>query len=92
MFKFEKQGYKLYSPPKTVVYHQWDKKARNTYQEDFKGDAERREAQKRSLEVIRKIIMSDEEFVESMKRRGVDMVRKTCEEKAQCGGIDPAFL
>jgi len=34
MYKFFKQGYELYSPPKTLSYHLWERSYRKTYKED----------------------------------------------------------
>lgn len=34
MIKFFNKGYQLYSPPKTVIYHLWERAYRRTYKED----------------------------------------------------------
>ena len=41
MLKFFKQGYQLYSPPRTVAYHLWERAYRKTYKEDHHPDLER---------------------------------------------------
>jgi [Skp1-protein]-hydroxyproline N-acetylglucosaminyltransferase len=38
MLKFFQKGYELYSPPKTVVYHLWERAYRKTYKDDSQKD------------------------------------------------------
>jgi len=45
MQKFNNKGYQLYSPPKTVSYHLWERAYRKTYKEDHDKDLERKEKQ-----------------------------------------------
>jgi [Skp1-protein]-hydroxyproline N-acetylglucosaminyltransferase len=43
MMKFHDKGYQLYSPPKTISYHLWDRAYRKTYKEDHIKDEIRKE-------------------------------------------------
>jgi [Skp1-protein]-hydroxyproline N-acetylglucosaminyltransferase len=42
MYKFFKKGYCLFSPPKTLAYHLWERSYRKTYKEDHNHDQERK--------------------------------------------------
>jgi hypothetical protein len=42
MHKFFKNGYQLYSPPKTLAYHLWERAYRKTYKEDHIKDQSRK--------------------------------------------------
>ncbi len=42
MYKFFKNGYQLYSPPKTLAYHLWERSYRKTYKEDHIKDLSRK--------------------------------------------------
>jgi len=53
MYKFFKKGYQLYSPPKTVVYHLWERSYRQTYKEDHIKDKLRYDRQQHCLEIIK---------------------------------------
>jgi hypothetical protein len=37
-------------------------------------------------------VLGDQAFVEEMKCRGVDMIKKEINEFVECGGLDPSFL
>ena len=41
MYKMHTKGYELYSPPKTIAYHLWEREYRKTYKEDHSKDQER---------------------------------------------------
>ncbi len=41
MLKFHQKGYELFSPPKTISYHLWERAYRKTYKEDHAPDTSR---------------------------------------------------
>eukprot|EP00347_Sterkiella_histriomuscorum_P020460 403337716 len=92
MYKFFKKDYALYSPPKTVAYHLWERKYRPTYKEDHQEDMERTQRQKDCQKLVKLIIDEDQEFIEEMIRRGVDFKNQSFNEVAQYGGIDQSFF
>ena len=42
MYKFFKEGFKIYSPTKTLAYHLWERSYRKTYKDDHINDQERK--------------------------------------------------
>lgn len=92
MSKFHKHGYQLYSPPKTVSYHLWERAYRKTYKDDHQKDQERKVQQAKCLEKIKDVLYNDESFLEELLKRGVDLKKMTFRESAQLGGIDASFL
>jgi hypothetical protein len=81
----------LYSPPKTVAYHLWERAYRRTYKEDHAGNEAKRTRQLECIARIKEIVLGDKAFVEEMMRRGVDLVNKEYTEDASNGGIDSSF-
>jgi hypothetical protein len=79
----------LYSPPKTIAYHLWERNYRKTYKEDHRQDLERLTRQKQCLEFIKSSLTSDKEFLDYLKcRAGVDLESGTFTEEAGNGFID----
>ena len=66
MYKFFKEGFKIYSPTKTLAYHLWERSYRKTYKEDHINDQERKEKQVNCIQFIKSTIISDEGFLEEM--------------------------
>jgi Glycosyltransferase (GlcNAc) len=73
MKKFFNKGYQLYSPPKTISYHLWERAYRKTYKEDHQEDTSRKQHQFECLQKIKDAVYTDHEFMQEMKKRGVDM-------------------
>lgn len=92
MWKFWRHSYNLYSPPKTLAYHLWERAYRKTYKEDHQADTSRLLRQTECIEKIKQIVFNDQGFLQEMQRRGVWLKEKRANEYAENGGIDQSFF
>ncbi|CDW88855.1 c transferase [Stylonychia lemnae] len=75
IYKFYKKGYELYSPPKTVVYHLWERAYRKTYNGDHSKDQSRAERQSLCIKAIKNTFLEDKQFIKEMQQsRGLPLI------------------
>jgi hypothetical protein len=69
----------------------WSRKYRPTYQEDHQTEERVKDQVESTFKILEELIM-DDDFVAELRRRGVDILKKTTSEAARDGGLDTSYF
>ena len=91
MLKFFENSWSMFTPPKNLIYHLWERDYRPTFAQEKKTHD--KERQQKCLQIIKDKVFGNEQFLREMKlQRGVDLVESTATAFAQNGGLDSNFF